>query len=430
MLFLCAGKKNRTTSLVLVFPVLALALALAVRPARTEPATAPAPVAAPQRPDVSLDIIADREGVEVGEQLPLVLIVTNKSDTPLTAVTVWVPSASFQLVHDAAHGASLPDALAAFGTAQGTITLEPRKEQPKVPGEAAPSPFGSHKVPVVVEYTWLRNGVTTRSAQTGTVSLNVRRRFEEESKSLPGGTAAFLYLILPIVPAFFAFDAVDRLRKGEPLQMPKFGTEHIFPAFLLSLLLSVVIVTLRSVNVDLAYSNPIQFIGFLAGSAVLGALLPGVRWVYAVVERQRWGFRHTDQAADYLRKALLSPYRPSDVEWVEGAAGGVNWAGIRLWQPDKTMALGPRLQVTPAGADDKQRKEQWKILTTEIFDSSEALIDARRLVEMVKAHTLAIGYLGRVTRGGDPISSVVATEGLAQFQQTASRPMALVEPKQ
>ena len=408
----CSYVQERKTRMILGSLGLAFALALVGSPAHTE-------VDTPQRPDVSLEIVPDREGVERGEQLPLVLIVTNKSDTPLAAVTVSVPSASFQRVP-----AAFPDTIAAFGTVQGTITLQPcdNKQSPA---------FGPHKVPLVVEYTWLTpKRITMRSAQTGTVSLNVLRRFEEEAKSLPGGTAAFLYLILPIVPAFFAFFAVNQLRRGEKLQMPKFGSEYILPAFLLSLLMSVGIVTLRSFDVDLAYADPRKFVSFLAASAMLGALVPGGRWGYAVVVRRRWNFRQNDSLEDYLRKALLGPQARPDSEllWVEGKADNETWKGMQLFQPDGAPVLGARLQVTPESADENLRKELWTILTTEVFDSNNALIDRRRLVKMVEAHNLTIVIRERIMQGGQPLDAKVATEGLTQFKATASTSKPLVEP--
>jgi len=401
---------------------LAFALALVVSPAHTEPAkpapTEPAKSEEPplQRPDVNVEIVPDREGVELRGQLSLVLIVTNKSNTPLAAVKVSVPSDSFQLAPSDSvpppNPVALPD-IAAFGTTQEKIILQPHDKK-------QPATFGLHKVPVVVAYTWMTpKGVAMRSAQTATVNLSVLRRFEEEGKSLPGGTAVFLYLLLPIVPAFFAFEAVDQLRRGAELEMPRFGTEHIVPAFLLAFLLSVGFVTLpRSFNVDQAYSDPLNFVGFLFASALLGALVPGIRWAYALLVRWRWGFREKDSPAEYLRKALLSPYGPTHVEWVEGTVGGVTWAGMQLCQPDKTMVLGARMQVTPKSAD------------VNLQEVRNALTDRRRLLKMVKADRVKVIPLDKIQRGAVKLDVPVVTEGLAEFKNTKSEPKSLVEPIQ
>lgn len=385
---------------------LTLVLALILGPARSQPTEKQAASAATlKRPDVSLEIIPDRDGIELGQKLAVTVIVNNNSATHLNNVVVSSHSTAF--LQDPA---ATPTAdVAAFGSRQWTVSLAPSRS-----GE--PPAFGPHKVAVIVTYEWMNpTGAPTTSAQTGTISLSLLRRFEEEGKSLPGGTAAFLYLILPLVPAFFAYDAVDRLRRGEALAMPSFGAEQIAPAFLLAFLLSVGFVTIRGFTVEMAYADRLYFVGFLAASAGLGALVPGLRWGYAIIVRQRWGFRNTDTPAAYLRKVLLGPYTPFDLAWTEGTAGGVEWKGMQLRQPDGATVLGARLQVTP---------ESGGVTLQEV---RAALADRRRLLAMVDAGKVKILPLEKIVRGQDKLDVLVVTEGLADFQPTSRTSKPLME---
>ncbi|MBI2155349.1 MAG: hypothetical protein HY616_06045 [Candidatus Rokubacteria bacterium] len=390
--------------------------AQATTTAKTPTPAAQATPTAPQAPTVALEVVPDRDAVERQQTVAVVVIVTNKSDASLTGVTVSVPSAAFK----PAVAVTFPADVSPFGTAHATITLQPE----------AQAAFGAHKVAVVAEYSWAGPAGARRSAQTATVSLQIKRRFEEEAKGLPGGTAAFLYLLLPVVPAFLAFDVVDRLRKGETLRMPTFSTEHIVPAFLLSLLFSIGFMTAASFNVELAYSDPGLFLRVLALSAALGAGVPCVRWLYAVVVRWRWAFTNDDTPAEYLRKALLGPRAPSDYVWIEGTVGSETWEGVRLRQPDDTLVLGVRLQATAAtGAGGTVREDVWTTLTTEIFEQT-ALKDRRLLVKLVKTGAVGLRFQQKIIRGGQPIDGAVAVDGLAGLKETSgkSTPKPLVEP--
>jgi hypothetical protein len=377
------------------------------------PATGQAP--STTAPGVTLEVMPDIDGLELGAKLALFVVVTNKSETPLNDVTVSVRSSAFQRIGPAVPVGVVPP----FGTMHETITVEPMRE----------AAFGPHKVPVLVEYAWSTTaGAARKSAQAVTVSLQIKRRFEEEGKSLPGGTAAFLYLLLPVVPAFLAFDVVDRLRKGEALRIPTFGTEHVVPAFLLSLLLSVSVMTAAKLNVELAYTDPRLFLLVLAASAVLGALIPGARWIHAAITRWRWAFRNGDSLEEYLRKALLGPRTPADFVWVEGAAGADTWQGLRLQQPAGALVLGARLQVNIAnGANGQPLEDAWKKATTEIFEQA-TLKDRRGLVDMAKAGTVKLGFQERIVRAGQPLDGAVAIDGLAEFKETKTTPKPIVQP--
>jgi hypothetical protein len=390
----------------------------------TPPARAVVPAATPpvQAPNVTLEVVADRDAVERDETLAIVVILTNKADAGLTGVKISVPSAAFEppSLPSGASAPPEPSSVSAFGTMHHTIALKPRPL----------AAFGPHKVPVVVEYAWSPpTGAKRTSAQTATLTLQVKRRFEEEGKGLPGGTAVFLYLLLPVVPAFLAYDVVEHLRKGDGFTMPKFGTEHIVPAFLVSLVLSVALATAVNFNVELAYTNPRLFLSVLGLSAVLGAAVPAVRWIYWVYERWRWAFKNGDSSSEYLRKALLGPRTPAQFVWVEGDAGGETWKGVRLHQPDGTVVLGARVQVTTA--DSAKNGAEWQRLTGQVFHGAQpdaALKDRQLLVKMAKAGTATVNHVESIVRGGASLDSFVAVDGLAllQTKSTSAKPLVQV----
>jgi hypothetical protein len=401
--------------------------------ARADPAQSGEPVsdseAAPRAPVVSLEAVADGEGVELTKHVAVVLIVTNKSATSLDGVKISIPSASFE-PDPPDTDLALPN-IRAFETIYRSIDLQPIGKP-----QAA---YGTHKVPVVIKYTWAApNRPEMTSSQATTVTLQVLRRFQQEGGALPGGTAVFLYLILPIVPAFFAFDAVDRLRKGEQLGLPTFGTEHILPAFLLSLLLSIFTVTVSSFstefNVELAYSNPLLFVGYVAASAAIGALVPGGRWIWDAVENGKWRFRPGESPADYLRKALLGPGAPKAFDWVEGIVGSETYKGMQLQQPGRkprALVLGARMQVTRGKINGKEIDDElWEQLKSQVFDGKNALTDRRRLLAMVQDGWLKAGPLQLVARGDENVPGLALTEELSGFKPTRHTAKTLVEPIQ
>jgi len=381
-------------------------------------AAAPAGAApAVQAPAVTLEVAADRDGVERNEPLAVVVILTNKADVELRGVKISVLSAAFQ---PPVISAPAPPTVPAFRTVHHPMTLTSMPQ----------ATFGAHKVPVMVEYTWpAPTGGTWTSAQTAMLTVQVKRRFEEEGKGLPGGTAVFLYLLLPVVPAFLAYDVLERLRKGEGLTMPKFGTEHIMPAFLLALVLSIAVATAVNFNVELAYTNPRLFLGVIAFSAGLGAAIPAGRFMRGVQQRWRWAFKNGEPADEYLRKALLGPRTSAEFVWVEGTAGGETWKGVKLLQPNGTaVVLGARVQVTTP--DSAGPGTSWQRLTTEVFHGAgdeATLADRRLLVKMVKAGTVTVSRLESIVRGTNTVDGFVAVGAPAQLQTTATTAKPLVQ---
>src|SRR5262249_55529838 len=147
--------------------------------------------------------------------------------------------------------------------------------------------------------------------QTATITIEVRRPFEEEAKGFPGGTAAFLYLLLPVIPALMSYQFIERWRKGEGLHMPTFSAEQIVTAFLLAVILSFMILWVANSDAGINYSNPLVFVSVLIISLFVGAIVPLVRAARDAWLSKTWGFKDNDSAAEYVRKALLSPWSPA-----------------------------------------------------------------------------------------------------------------------
>jgi len=382
-----------------------------------------------QPPTVVLEVVPARDAVEHGERLSVVVVVTNKSAIPLRDVRITVPSVPLALnpaPPPAPTFVGPPESVVllgdvpAFGSAHEAILLT----------ATDPASFGSHKLPVVARYAWSASRTPLHSsAQTATLTVQVKRRFEEEGRALPGGAAAFLYLLLPVVPAFMVYDLVDRWRRGEELSFPRFDAEQLVPAFLMSLLLSIVFAAILNFNVELAYRDPRLFLLVIAVSAALGAALPTARWAYAKCVDRRWAFADGDSAEAYLRKALLGPRTPSEFDWLEGTDGNQIWNGVKLVQPDGSLALGARLQVS---TDDSDRDgKNWTKLTTLVFDGATrgaALKDRNALVDMVERGTAAITHLEKITRGTSPLDAFVVVDGLRQWTVKSTKRAPLVEP--
>jgi hypothetical protein len=362
--------------------------------------------APPMAPTVVLDAMPDRESVERQEPLEIFLIVNNRSDAALERLTFSLPNGAFQQVDETGFPSSIP----AFGSRQQTITLCARRD----------AAFGQHRLPVVVEYTWRRDTTEVRSAQTVAVSVQVRRRFEEEAKGFPGGTAAFLYLLLPVIPAFLSYETIEHLRKGEGLQVPTFRNEHIAFAFLLAVVLSFLMVIAAHRDINVTYSDPLLFVAALGISAFVGAVVPSLRWLRDIWLNSRWAFRNGDTAVAYLRKALLGPRTPKegDFSWVTGTAAGEIWQGVLLEQPNGTKVLGARAQVSPTGPNLQKREATWTALTGDVLEGGKVK-DPKRLLEMLQAGSITVGLLEKIARGPQRLEVWLVVDGPAQLQTTA-----------
>jgi hypothetical protein len=322
------------------------------------------------------------------DPLPVSLVILNNSDKELRDVEMLVPSKQFR----ASRAVTLPRTIPPFGSVTGRVVLQP----------AETIGYGHKDAVLILLYGWTATSGPVVSAQSATVGADIKQPFEDEAKGLPGGTAALFALLLPVFPAFFAYQIVDRLRKGEGFQVPTFGSEYVFPAFFIGLLAN---------SLGLRYSRGVVLIG----AVVLGALWPLLRWLWEWYQQARWAFDDTDSDAEYLRKALLAPGAPRRFLRVSGKAGGQTWTGVRLAQPDGELVLGPQLQVTPADPT------QWIAAETLVksINAGAGKRERRQLVEGVRANVYKLKHDQEVQQGGKNLSGV-AVAGLAGFAEEAA----------
>jgi hypothetical protein len=354
-------------------------------------------------PKVEFQAVAERDAVKRGSALKVLLLIANQSDTPLTQPSLVLRGFGFD--------GTMPPLkdVAGYGSETANVTL--------TAGEQVE--FGQRRVVFLLEYSWTRNGKSGAAIQPATVTVQLNRQFEEEAKGLPGGTAALLYLLLPTMPAFLAYEFVDALRKGEGLKMPQFRTEYIVPAFLAAVLLSFLSLVGARADESFAYANPTRFAIILLVSCAAGALIPGWRWM---VERRNWrqqAFRADDGFADYLAKVLLQSAN-GEVRWVTGTVGGQSLAGVLLQQPNGEPVLGARLQVSPV-----QGKSDWGELV-KVVDAKGVVHDGAKLVQWVRANAVSVAFLANILKDEGTVADAKIVAGIEGFETKTSEPSTIV----
>ena len=375
----------------------------------------------PAAPAVDFQALVERDSLKRDETVTVFFLITNKSKFELKSprVSLLNPGALIPQPPADQH-APLPMSppltdVPAFGAQRSQSGL-------KVGSSAE---FAQHRLIFALDYTWLLDGKPMASAQTTTLIIPVVRQFEEEAKGLPGGTAPILYMLMPIIPAILTYEFFNSLRKGEGPKMPQFKTEYIVPSFLLGVLLGFASLFAARSNASLDYSSPMSFVIVILLSAALGSMIVGIQWVCDCVRWWRRGFKPTDSAEKYLGKALLQ-CKDGNARWATGTVDGQRWQGILLTQPDKTHALGARMQISvkPDSAPS------WDQLIA-VIDQTGKIIDASSLRRWLRQKKLTIGYVEKIRRAEDNVDQPVATEGLETFASdpTVAQPMkAIVRP--
>jgi len=343
-------------------------------------------------PDVELQGILNREKIERDEDVTLNVFVNNKSNVPLILSRITVVSES---TVNRINEFVLPAEVAPFGTIQGKIILS----------SANNAKFGAHKIVVTADYFWPSNKVNLLTTKTVTLPLELTRRFEEEAKGFPGGSAAFFYLLLPVIPAFLSYQIVEQIRNKEKLKMPEFETKHIVPVFLLAIVVSFLLVLGSSSDADINYSDFRVFITVLVVSMLAGAIFSVGKWLWYGYRMWRWGFSPNDRGKKYLRKALLGPRAPEEFKWVTGTVQGEKWEGFQLRQPNGALVLGAQVQVSPA---DKAKAA---------FRDNK-LNDRKLLVWLAKHKQIEVGMNEPVKRGATADEHLVVIDGLELFEPT------------
>jgi hypothetical protein len=380
------------------------------RPTPT-PAVSPSPTPEPSPPILDFQAVPDRDNIRPDDQVNISLFIANKSSKTLTKLKLNFADPAFAITKAPA----LPPSLPAFRSVTDSLTIKP----------AGSATFGARKLVLTIEYAWTANNSEFVSTQPATVTVAVARRFEEETKGFPGGTAAFFYLLLPIIPAILSYQFFDGLRRGEGAKLPSFKPEYIVPAFLAAVLLSLVMLLAFRYDTSLSYSNPLVFIIVLFSSLIVGSAPPLVRWKIEADERREWGFTNDETFPSYLRKALLAPWSPREFEWAEGKVDEEKWHGVRLRQPDGTPVLGPVVQVFyPGGASN----DQWNELVQQVVSRDGNLINKQRLVEMVAVGTLGVRYARMVTHDGVDQQRVVIVDQVRTWKRADGDASPLVRP--
>jgi hypothetical protein len=361
---------------------------------------------------LDLVLVTGRDKVERNDPVDIYLSLSNKSQFPLTVYRL-------SILGDAFENEKLPNPpilLSPYGSSQTRITLKANDK----------AKFGVNRLMLVVDFNWSEGGKESASAQTAAITLEVTRKFEEEAKGFPGGTAAFLYLLLPIIPAFLSYQVVEQLRTGKDLEFPKFETAYIVPAFFAAIILSFLMLWLARGDVGVDYSNPKIFATVLVGSLVLGALFPSVHWGWNLVQSVRWAFSPKDSMARYLEKALLGPGATARFKWVKGKSNEENWEGFLLEQPNTAKVLGASLQASPKNHPDRRMRNKALKDLKAVLDDTGNVKNARRLVEMAKAGEVTLAYLDKIKRSDNPLDTVVVVDEISNFEEIAVETKPLV----
>jgi hypothetical protein len=384
-------------SLVLWLSTLALcfsAVLIQYPAAAPRPAPSATPTPTPSPPVIEFQAVADREVVERGKQINVFIFVTNKSDKAVKLSEVTVSSGAFT-----ATPLKINSELKPFQSHPDNLSIEAKTD----------APFIQNKLFLQLTYTWNVGAQLVTSAQTATMAVTVRRQFDEEARGFPGGTAAFLYLLLPVIPALLSYQLIERWRKGEGWHLPTFGSEQIVPAFLLAVVLSFVILW-AGIN----YSNPVVFVVVLLISFLVGAVVPLKRSASDARVSRTWGFKDNDCAACYVRKALLSDWSPAEFSWATGRVGRVAWQGILLEQPGGAKVLGAALQVSRSNSIDDAR---WAALQINFFDGNR-ILNRAELVQLIESGELTVSVLDPIVEGQRTLNAFVAVGQVKGFQQT------------
>jgi len=374
------------------------------RPSKPQPS--PTVQAEPTPPTLEFQAIATNDNLERGQTVTINLILTNRSNVALSTPKLIVTSSAFDVV-------TLPDlgnSVGPFASIRNTVVLKAR----------ADAAFTKHAVVASVQYTWGQAPREFRSEQSATVTLEVKQPFSDVAPGLPGGTAALLVLLLPVILAFLGYYVVDSLRQFGTIKIPPFEPKYAVPTFVIASILNAICVWLAGKSLWLDYSNPATLIGVFAVSFAIGAIRPGVRWYQdrrKATEASQWEFNQNETVETYLRKALLSPYKPRQFEWVKIPVGKEEWEGISLQQPNGELVLGAQLTV---GFDQAPSDDQWTVFLDQVLSKEGAVKDPDRLLTMIAKRELAWSFNRQIARDKKEIEDLVVVEEIRKIRKRTS----------
>lgn len=384
-----------------------LGLVLMLSPASTTTSAKkgePKPHPSPSPPTIDFQATSEVDIVEKGKPVDVHLNFTNKSEQYLTISEVTLSSQSFSITSAQSGTASpspspngalqatslrLDQVVEPFQTFADSIAITAKES----------APFSPSKLILTAKYSWPSGQQRFESAQIATLTIEVRRRFEEEAKGLPGGTAAILYLLLPILPALFTYQLLNRRRKHQGWQVPTFGTEHILPAFFLAVLFSLIIIWRTKAHQEIDYSDYTVLLTVIFLSAIAGASIPTVRWIIDSIRRSIYDFKDTDSGDKYLLRALRGRHSKGGFVWANGKVNTEQWKGILFHQLDGSPVLGAILQISKT---NNVTDPQWTAIKKALFGNEPTdqndegtkhreLLDPKYLRKLVKEKKVKVG---------------------------------------
>ncbi len=391
--------------LVIAANVAAWFICTAFAASRSGATPSPTPTPSPSPPVIEFLAVPAQELVNRNEQVEVSVVMSNKSDKAVQLLDISVAGKNTSGQDEPFTGHI------AINSELKPFTSDSRNFPITATNSA---PFKQHKLVLLLRYSWNAGIQPVTSMQTATIPLTLQRPFEDEAKGFPGGTAAFLYFLLPIIPALLSYQLVERYRKGEGWRMPTFSSDQIVPAFFLAVILSFVIVAVGKSKGGINYSNWVVFASVIGISLAVGATIPFVRLLGDIYQNRTWGFKDNDLGPAYLRKVLLSPWTPSKFEWVTGKIGRVTWQGILLEQPSGAKVLGATVQITRGQG---MTEAVWNTTKEELFAGAE-IRDRQRLVAMVEAGELSVLVYQPIERGSQALDNFVAVGQVKGFQQS------------
>jgi hypothetical protein len=421
------------TALSLVLLGLVLLLSPASTTSSTRKSGKGAPTPTPSPPTVDFQTTSEVDIVEKGKPVNVHLNFTNKSEVRLILSEITLTSQAFSIT-SAPIGTPSPATLP-NGTLQATSLHLNQVVEPfqTFAGSLAitakeSAPFSLNKLILTAKYSWPSGQQKFESAQTAPLTIEVRRRFEEEAKGLPGGTAAILYLLLPILPALFTYQLINRRRLGQGWTVPTFSTEHILPAFFLAVLFSLIIIWRTRAHQEIDYSNYRVLLTVILVSALAGALFPAVRWLIDIIRRAIYDFKDKDKDREdkYLLKALRRRHSKDGFVWAKGKVNEEGWEGILFHQLDGSPVLGATLQIAKTAnvSDDEWEKIKEKLFG-KVPDKEDPafkhleLLDPKYLRKLVKAKKIRLGSEEKVQVGASYVEAFVVVNAVKDLKVDA-----------
>jgi hypothetical protein len=366
-------------------------------------------------PVVEVKAVTSRDSLERSESAQLFVIVSNKSNVTLRDLQLSITADSFVVPEP-----STFPVVSGFGSVSARLTVKPTHN----------AKFAQHTLVVNAQYGWSDGQQEFVSVQTSTVAIKVKRRFEDELGGLLSGGAAALYFLLPFVVAVATFKVLEQLRKGQKLEFPTFGPEHLIPGAIAAVFVNLLLQPLfllfhQDYSADLL--DPASLVLVAGASIVVGALIPGIQWVWDRWQGWRWDYTGRETVGELLRKALGQHGRrvvQHDWVWVKlTKSGGLLWEGLLLKEDKDRFVLGAQLH---ASAVDQEVES----IEREVLREDGTVLDPGRLVRLVKAGQITVEFRRKILReseGQDPPVMIVESQGFQKEEQKSEPLIRLVK---